>query len=274
MTPTDSLPIRTVVVDDDFMVARLHSSTVARLDAFEVVGVASTGAQALAMVKDKRPDLVLLDVYLPDLTGLEVLRRLRGLGADCDVIVISAARDLDSLRQAMQSGVYQYLVKPFELEELRRRLDEYALHRARIRGQDPGTAVEQEEADRLFRAGPAGRARSSLPKGISAETVALVSGALSGAGDGRPVGDGVRGGRGHRAQQRPPLPRVPRRLGAAAVRHRYGSAGRPERRYQTRGPVGPLVHERVHPLGRRAHGRSPTASSRRTARARRTRRPS
>ena len=160
MTSTDALPIRTVVVDDDFMVARLHSSTVTRLDGFEVVGVASTGAQALAVIKDRRPDLVLLDVYLPDLTGLEVLRRLRGVGVDCDVIVISAARDLDSLRQAMQSGVYQYLVKPFELDELRRRLDEYALYRARMRGQDPDTTVEQEEADRLFRTGPAGRGRA------------------------------------------------------------------------------------------------------------------
>lgn len=225
-------PIRTVVVDDDFMVARLHSSTVARLDGFEVVGVASNGAQALALVRDTHPDLVLLDVYLPDLTGLEVLRRLRGFGVDCDVIVISAARDLDSLRQAMQSGVYQYLVKPFELEELRRRLDEYALHRARIRGQHPDTAVEQEEADRLFRTGTAGRGRNTLPKGISAETVALVSTALAGASDeglsatecGEAVGIA-------RSSARRYLEYLVD-SGTAVVRHRYGSAGRPERRYQ------------------------------------------
>ena len=232
MRTSPNVPIRTVVVDDDFMVARLHSSTVARLDGFEVVGVASTGAQALAMVKDKRPDLVLLDVYLPDLTGLEVLRRLRGIGVDCDVIVISAARDLDSLRQAMQSGVYQYLVKPFELDELRRRLDEYARHRARMRGQDPGTTVEQEEADRLFRTGAGGRSRTSLPKGISAETVQLVSGALASAGEdglsatecGEAVGIA-------RSSARRYLEYLVE-SGAADVRHRYGSAGRPERRYQ------------------------------------------
>lgn len=232
MSTSETLPIRTVVVDDDFMVARLHSSTVARLDGFEVAGVASTGAQALAMLKDKRPDLVLLDVYLPDLTGLEVLRRLRGIGVDCDVIVISAARDLDSLRQAMQSGVYQYLVKPFELDELRRRLDEYARHRARIRGQDPGTTVEQDEADRLFRTGSSGRSRTSLPKGISTETVQLVKGALASAGDdglsatecGEAVGIA-------RSSARRYLEYLVE-SGAADVRHRYGSAGRPERRYR------------------------------------------
>ncbi len=228
---TAATAIRTLVVDDDFMVARLHSSTVVRQPGFDMVGVASTGAQALSMAKELRPDLVLLDVYLPDLTGLEVLRRLRGAGADCDVIVISAARDLDSLRQAMQSGVYQYLVKPFELDELRRRLEEYARHRARIRGQDPETTVAQEEADRLFRTDQ-GRPRAALPKGISAETVTLVRDALSGAGEegisASECGEAVGIARSSARRYLEYLVDT----GAAAVRHRYGSAGRPERRYQ------------------------------------------
>ena len=59
-------------------------------------------------------DLVLLDVYLPDMTGLEVLRRLRAHGFDSDVIVISAARDVDSIRNALHGGVLHYLVKPFD----------------------------------------------------------------------------------------------------------------------------------------------------------------
>lgn len=232
MAPTTRPAIRTVVVDDDFMVARLHSTTVARLDGFEVVGVASTGAQALSVVRDTRPDLVLLDIYLPDLTGLEVLRRLRGVGVDCDVIIISAARDLDSLRQAMQSGVYQYLVKPFELAELRRRLEEYSLHRARIRDQHPDTTVEQAEADRLFGAST-GRVRNSLPKGISAETVQLVSHALTTAGDeGLSATECAEAVGIARSSARRYLEYLVD-SGAAHVRHRYGSAGRPERRYQT-----------------------------------------
>jgi response regulator of citrate/malate metabolism len=229
---TSTPPIRTLVVDDDFMVARLHSSTVVRQPGFDMIGVASTGARALSMVKELRPDLVLLDVYLPDLTGLEVLRRLRGTGADCDVIVISAARDLDSLRQAMQSGVYQYLVKPFELDELRRRLEEYARHRARIRGQHPDTTVAQEEADRLFRTAPGARQRTSLPKGISAETTALVVEALSGAGpDGLSASECGEAVGIARSSARRYLEYLVD-TGAAVVRHRYGSAGRPERRYQ------------------------------------------
>jgi response regulator of citrate/malate metabolism len=75
--------IRTLIVDDDFMVAKVHAGFVAdagfvaALDGFEVVGTASTGTDALAAVPRLRPDLVLLDVNLPDMTGLQVLRRLR-----------------------------------------------------------------------------------------------------------------------------------------------------------------------------------------------------
>ena len=69
--------IRVLIVDDDFMVAKVHSGHVARVPGFAVAGVAHSGAEALAAVQRLRPDLVLLDIYLPDISGLEVLRRLR-----------------------------------------------------------------------------------------------------------------------------------------------------------------------------------------------------
>ncbi len=102
--------IRVLIVDDDFMVAKVHAGFIAALDGFEVVGTASTGGQAIEEVARLRPDLVLLDVYLPDMTGLEVLRRLRAAGAPVDVVVISAARDVESIRSALHGGVLHYLV--------------------------------------------------------------------------------------------------------------------------------------------------------------------
>ncbi len=76
--------IGVLIVDDDFMVAKVHAGFVAALDGFEVLGTASTGAAALEEVERLRPDLVLLDVYLPDMTGLEVLRRLRARASPVD----------------------------------------------------------------------------------------------------------------------------------------------------------------------------------------------
>jgi response regulator of citrate/malate metabolism len=212
------------------MVARLHSSVVARQPGFAVAGVASTGADALRAVSQTQPDLVLLDIYLPDMTGLDVLRRLRESNrAAVDVIVISAARDLDTLRQALHGGVFQYLVKPFEIESLRRRLDEYAAHRA-----DLHDLIEprQDDVDRVFRAQP-GRGAQPLPKSISADTVDLVVQALQRASGGLSATECADATGLSRSSTRRYLEHLVA-VGSAEVKPRYGVAGRPERRYRLR----------------------------------------
>jgi response regulator of citrate/malate metabolism len=218
-----------LVVDDDFMVARLHSQVVARQPGFTVAGVAHTGADALRAVAAVSPDLVLLDVYLPDMTGLEVLRRLREeAGPSVDVIVISAARDAETLREALHGGVFQYLVKPFEVESLRQRLDEYAAHVAEL---SELTDAAQGDVDRVFRT-HLGRSGEPLPKGISAETTELVLGALREASE-----EGLSA---MECADRTGLSRSSTRrylehlvaVGQAEMRPRYGVAGRPERRYR------------------------------------------
>ena len=86
--------IRVLIVDDDFMVARIHRSLVERVTGFEVVGEAHTGVDALAAVERFRPDLVLLDIYLPDMSGLEVMRKLRERPQpQADIIAVTAAKD-------------------------------------------------------------------------------------------------------------------------------------------------------------------------------------
>ncbi|SDP50553.1 Response regulator of citrate/malate metabolism [Pedococcus dokdonensis] len=224
--------ISVLVVDDDFMVARLHSSVVAREEGFEVAGIASTGTDALRAVEATRPDLVLLDIYLPDMTGLEVLRGLReGGNEDLDVIVISAARDLDTLRTALRGGVFHYLVKPFEIESLQQRLREYAVHRAEL---DDLTEVGQDDVDRVFRAGAVSRSGGGLPKGISPETIELVLRALEAADeDGLSATECAESTGLSRSSTRRYLEHLVS-VGRAEMRPRYGAAGRPERRYRMR----------------------------------------
>jgi response regulator of citrate/malate metabolism len=233
--------IRVLIVDDDFMVARVHSGFVANLDGFEVVGTASSGAQALAEAERLAPDLVLLDVYLPDMTGLEVLRRLRATGATTDVIVISAARDVESIRSALHGGVLHYLVKPFDRRTFEARLRDVAALHGDLRGLEE---AGQTDVDRVLgRYRGAAPTAVTTPKGIAPETLELVRRVLGGAG-----GEGLSA---TECSERTGLARVSARryleqlvtVGEADVRQRYGTAGRPERRFTLRGTRPPADRE-------------------------------
>ncbi|WP_306367744.1 response regulator [Nocardiopsis sp. CC223A] len=241
--------VRTLIVDDDFMVARIHRGLVERVPGFTVVGEATTGAEALEMVSRLRPDLVLLDIYLPDMNGIDVLRDLRGSGGlelpEVDVLVITAARDGATVRRALRGGAVQYLIKPFEPALLIERLRDYARLR---RDLENSGAADQEAVDRAFGAArPTGRApgrtAKKMPKGLTTQTAGLVERALRE----RAARPGDRGAEDGGAEDLSAtecaavtgISRVSARRyleffadsGRVEVRLRYGTAGRPERRY-------------------------------------------
>jgi response regulator of citrate/malate metabolism len=224
--------IRVLIVDDDFMVAKVHAGFVEALAGFEVVGTAATGTAALDEVARLQPDLVLLDVYLPDMTGLEVLRALRASGSRADVVVISAARDVESIRSALHGGVLHYLVKPFDRRTFEARLRDVAALHGDLQGLE---AAGQTDVDRVLgRYRGAAPAPATTPKGIAPETLELVRGVLGGAGS-----EGLSA---TECSERTGLARVSARryleqlvaVGEADVRQRYGTAGRPERRFTSR----------------------------------------
>ncbi|CCK31916.1 two component system response regulator [Streptomyces davaonensis JCM 4913] len=224
--------IGVLVVDDDFMVARVHRAYVERVPPFKVVGVASTGEQAIAAVDELRPDVVLLDLYLPDIFGLDVIPRLRTAGHDCDVMVISAAREADTVRGAVRHGVVDYLLKPFDFEDLRLRLERYAEQRGKLRG----TVVRsQADVDRVL-AGAAGPAPlpAALPKGMSVETAELIQRTLRDCPDTLSATECATLTGISRVSARRYLEHF-HTIGEARVTLRYGTTGRPERRYSVNG---------------------------------------
>jgi response regulator of citrate/malate metabolism len=222
--------IRVLVVDDDYMVARVNAGYVRRVPGFEVVGAAHTAAEALEACEALRPDLVLLDIYLPDRSGLDVLAELRGGGWSVDVLVISAARDVEVVSSAMQGGVVHYLVKPFPFATFRERLERYAEARRRLVAM---RVADQDDVDRVYAVLHGGGSRP-LPKGLSPVTHALVASVLRDAGTDLSAGE---------AAERAGLSRVSARrylehlvaTGAAELAMRYGIAGRPEHRYRWAG---------------------------------------
>ncbi len=160
--------IRTLVVDDDFRVAEINAAYVLKVQGFSVCARVHNAADADAAIQSLHPDLVLLDLYLPDEHGLDLLRRVRAEPAPPDVIVITAARDADSIRAAMQLGAVHYLVKPFSFDRLAEQLSAYrALHTSVSRLHD----ASQEDVDKLY---ALMRPLNRSPKGTSQPTIAAV----------------------------------------------------------------------------------------------------
>jgi response regulator of citrate/malate metabolism len=222
-------PVRTLIVDDDYRVAKIHAAYVTKTDGFEVVGQSHSAAGALEDVDALRPDLVLMDVYLPDGDGLGVIRKLMERDEHPDFIVITAARDVSTVRTAMQLGAVHYLVKPFGFTALHERLASYRDLRLRMASLDE--EADQSDVDALFGLlrGPA-----ILPetpsKGHSAPTLELVRNAVrSVAGDvsAAEVAELV-------GISRPTAQRYLSYLtrhGVVRLQLRYGATGRPEHRY-------------------------------------------
>ena len=219
--------IRTLIVEDDYRIAAIHRTFTERIAGFEVVGEARSATEALALAEQLRPELVLLDVYLPDGSGLDVLRALHGpCRPPIDVIAITAAKDVDTLRAALQGGVIHYLVKPFQFNAFRERLESYAALRTRLA--DLGE-VGQGDVDQLYamlrtRAAP-------LPKGFSAATLDLVVRALREGEIDSSASDIARRTGISRVTSRRYLDHL-ERTGVVELTMRYGAAGRPEHRYR------------------------------------------
>jgi response regulator of citrate/malate metabolism len=152
---------RVVVVEDDPVVAHMHCRFVMRVPGFEVAGVAGTAAAAEQLIGALRPDLLLLDLGLPDRSGLELLRALRGRGDEVEAIAVTAASAAAVVRSTVHLGVVDYLVKPFDQERLRQSL---ALFRRRM-AMLSGRRLQQPEVDRLRTDGPG--ARRWLPRDLS-----------------------------------------------------------------------------------------------------------
>ncbi|MEV5178142.1 response regulator [Streptomyces werraensis] len=219
--------IEVLVVDDDVRVARVNAAYVDKVPGFHAVLPAHSAAEALERVETlARVDLVLMDHYLPDRTGLDVVREMRRRGHQTDVIMVTAARDVATVQAAMRHGALQYLVKPFAFAGLRGKLEAYARLRRTL---DGGGEAEQAEVDRIFGA-LSEATEPQLPKGHSPTTADLVRRALT-AAEGPLSAQEIAERTGVSRQTAQRYLKLLERTGRATLTLRYGDAGRPEHRY-------------------------------------------
>jgi two-component system CitB family response regulator len=219
--------IEVLVVDDDTRVARVNAAYVDKVPGFRVAGEAHSAAEALHGIETlPHLDLVLMDHYLPDETGLAVVQEMRRRGHQTDVIMVTAARDISTVQAAMRQGALQYLVKPFAFAGLRAKLEAYAGLRRTL---DVGGEAEQAQVDRIFGALSAS-AEPDLPKGHSPTTAELVRRALVTA-EGPLSAQEIAEETGLSRQTAQRYLKLLERTGRAKLTLKYGDAGRPEHRY-------------------------------------------
>ncbi|MHA7306345.1 response regulator [Arthrobacter sp. TMN-49] len=208
-----------LIVEDDFHVGRLHAGFVDAVPGFTALPPAPTAAQALKAIHAHAPDLVLLDVYLPDASGLELLRRI-----DADAMMLSAASDPHTIRQALRHGALAYLIKPFSAQLLESRLRGYIRYRRLLA--ETGT-LSQDKLETAWQAlHPAVAATG--PRAGSATEVAVLS-ALAHGGDQSTADVAKAVGISRTTAQR--YLSALADDGAVVISLRYGATGRPEHRY-------------------------------------------
>ncbi|MGE4277254.1 MAG: response regulator [Lawsonibacter sp.] len=163
---------KTIIVEDDPMVSALNRRFVEKDDRFHVAAEFSSGNRALRWLLAHPVDLVLLDVYMPVLSGTELLRELRARGIEADAIMVTAAHDTQTLDELLKLGIVDYLVKPFTQLRFQQALDTFCRNRAALAGNDP---VSQSEIDRLLHTKPV---EANLPKGLQVTTMEKIHSVL------------------------------------------------------------------------------------------------
>ena len=223
-------PVRVLVVEDDELSAQAHADYVRRTAGFALVAVARSAGDALRVLRaDRDVHLMLLDMHLPDGHGLRLLTTVRAEGHSCDVIAVTAARDVEVVKRAVSQGVVLYLLKPFTYAGFRSKLDQYADYRLGL--EESGGTVGQEDVDRMLGVLRSRGSSSAPPKGMSASTLRDITAVLRGSAAARSASEVATSVGSSRVTARRYLEYLAAE-GLVQRGIRYGGSGRPEVEYR------------------------------------------
>jgi two-component system, CitB family, response regulator DctR len=164
------LVYKVVLIEDDPMVQEVNRMFVDQVPGFKVVGAAGNGLDGIQLIQEKKPDLVLVDVFMPSQDGLETLKQIRANGFQVDVIAITAASDMDTVRTFLQQGAFDYIMKPFKFERIKKALENYRSFRSQVQKKQ---SISQEELDGILFQKEI-EEEVNLPKGLNAVTLKKV----------------------------------------------------------------------------------------------------
>ncbi|MEH7332550.1 response regulator [Neobacillus drentensis] len=177
MKVTGYKPIEVLIVEDDLRIAEIQKRFLEQLEGFQTVGIAASYVEAKTLIEILQPDLLLLDVYFPDMNGLELLKETKQQAKQMDVIMITATKEIQMVQEAISIGVFDYIIKPVVFDRFKQSLQRYQeYHNKLIQLNMENTHVTQQQVDMLIRkesegAGGISGDRGYLPKGIDPLTL-------------------------------------------------------------------------------------------------------
>ncbi|MBB3870292.1 response regulator [Parageobacillus toebii NBRC 107807] len=165
---------RVLLIEDDPMVQEVNRQFIEQVKGFTVIGVAANGVEGIQLIRKLHPDLVIIDIYMPHKDGLETLKEIRSEGYEVDVIAITAASDIDTVRRVLQNGAFDYIMKPFKFERLKQALENYHSFRQALNEKE---SLTQKELDALLQTTESQtfEPRSGLPKGLNEVTLQKIA---------------------------------------------------------------------------------------------------
>ena len=157
-----------LIVEDDAMVLEVNKQFIETLSGFNIIGTAKNGQEAIQAILDKKPQLVVLDFYLPDFNGLEVIKKVRMSQEDTDFILVTAARDVETIQQVFRFGAIDYIIKPFRFDRLKTALERYEQMILRLKGNEQ---LDQKDLDKMVQSLKDVERNTGLPKGLNEITM-------------------------------------------------------------------------------------------------------
>jgi two-component system CitB family response regulator/two-component system response regulator DcuR len=164
--------VKALIVDDDPKIAEIHRRFTLKAEGYEVVGIATSINEARELLDILEPDLILLDIFFPQGNGIDFLWEIRSRKKPVDIILITAAKEIETLHEAMRGGVFDYIIKPALLSRFQATLKRYRSTREQL--VTSGT-IDQQAADQIMKVTAVETAvPAALPKGIDAISLAKV----------------------------------------------------------------------------------------------------
>lgn len=166
--------IEVLIVEDDIRIADIHRRFTEKIEGFKVIGTATTGEQAKEWLDLVKPQLVLLDVYLPDMQGTELVTYIRHNLHDTDIIMITAASETDVVRHALRGGVTDYIVKPLMFDRFKNKFGKL-IKKKTFTAKEKINQLSIEQIEHLWsQRGVKGNEIEYAPKGIDPLTLAKI----------------------------------------------------------------------------------------------------